>query len=128
MKDYKMNYDDEFEALRSVIEDSDKGYKNVAIYLFPHLKMESAYSRLKACLNPEKDERLTLGQIIAMCRYCNRYDALHFMADELSHKRPDIMPVEDEEAILMQEFIRAKKDLEKIADRLEKNFEKRNNG
>lgn len=119
---YKMAYDDEYEALRSTIEDSGKTYKEVAIFLFPHLKIESAYSRLKACLNPDKDDRLTFGQIIAMCKFCDRYDALHFMAHELFHEAPKQKLPEDEKALLMQKFIKAKEDLEKIAGRLEKSF------
>lgn len=124
MRPYKVQYDDEFEAQRSTIEDSGKSYKEVAGYLFPHLKIESAYSRLKACLNPDKDERLSLGQIIAMANFCGRYDVLYYLADSFNHKRPEIRMPEDEKALLMQQFIKAKDQLEKIAKKMERHFKK----
>jgi len=120
-----MHYEDEFQALRSVIEDSSKSYKEVAVYLFPHLKMESAYGRLKACLNPDKDERLTFGQIITMCRFCGRFDALYYMADELEHEQPKLKEPEDKDSLLMQQFIEAKRGLEKIAERLERSINRK---
>jgi hypothetical protein len=47
-------YEDEYEALQLMISGSDKTHKEVATYLFPHMKAESAYARLKACLNAER--------------------------------------------------------------------------
>jgi hypothetical protein len=115
----KLFYDDEFDALAQTIANSDKTFKQCACYLFPHLKQESAYARLKACLNPEKDERLTLGQIIALARFCEAYDALHFMADELDHERPAKKAPEDELARLQREYINAVKALQSLTPKLE---------
>lgn len=125
MRDYRSMYDDEYEAIRAMIENSGKGYKGVAVHLFPHLKMESAYSRLKNSLNPDKDEKLTFGQIIAIAIFCNRADVLFHLCDELGYKRPEIKPVEDENAQLMQKFLEAQQELKKIADRIQKNYEQR---
>ncbi|XLV72591.1 hypothetical protein ACKZDW_08045 [Ralstonia syzygii subsp. celebesensis] len=50
----KLFYEDEYEALNLMVSNSQKSAKELAAYLFPHLKPESAYARLKACLNPEK--------------------------------------------------------------------------
>lgn len=105
----KLFYDDEFDALSQTISNSDKAFKEVAGYLFPHLKAESQYARLKACLNAEKDERLTFGQIIALCRFCKCFDALFFMADELSHERPAPKAPEDELTRLLREYLEAEK-------------------
>ena len=63
--------------------------KEVATHLYPHMKPESAYARLKACLNSEKDERLTFGQIILLMKFTGQYQPLHFMCDETFHARPD---------------------------------------
>lgn len=90
-------FDDEFDALNQMVANSSKSAKDLAVYLFPHLKMESAYARLKACLNPEKDERLTFGQILAAMRFCNRYEPLYFACDDTLHARPDRKAQEDEE-------------------------------
>lgn len=100
MNQGKLFYDDEFEALNMMISSSEKTSKELAVFLFPHLKPESAYARLKSCLNPEKDERLTFGQIIAAMRFCNRFDPIYFACDETLHGRPEIKAPEDEEAKL----------------------------
>lgn len=124
MREYRNMYDDELQAIRRTIEDSDKGYKGVATFLFPHMKFNSAYARLMNSLNPEKDEKLTFGQTIAIAVFCNRADVLFHMCDELGYKRPEIKPIEDENAQLMQKFLEAQQELKKIADRIQKNYEK----
>lgn len=98
----KLFYEDEYEALNLMVSNSQKSAKELACFLFPHLKPESAYARLKACLNPEKDERLTFGQIIAAMKFCECYDPLMFACDETLHGRPDRKAPEDEEAKLVQ--------------------------
>jgi len=65
----QMWFDDEFEALNLMISNS----KRLAGFLFPHLKPDSAYARLKSCLSHDKDERLTFGQIIAAMKFCECY-------------------------------------------------------
>lgn len=98
----KLFFDDEFEALNLMVSNSNKSPKELAVYLFPHLKMDSAYARLKACLNPEKDERLTFGQIIAAMNFCECYEPLMFACDETMHARPDRKAPEDEEVKIVQ--------------------------
>jgi hypothetical protein len=115
----RLFYDDEFDALAQTITNSEKPFKQCAAFLFPHLKQESQYARLKACLNPEKDERLTLGQIIALCRFCESYDALYFMADELEHERPTKRAPEDELARLQREYIEAVRALKTLTPKIE---------
>lgn len=92
----KTIYDDEYDALSQMIANSSKSAKDLAVFLFPHLKMESAYARLKACLNPERDERLTFGQILAAMRFCGTFDPLLYACDETLHARPDRKAAEDE--------------------------------
>lgn len=115
----KLFYDDEFDALAQTITRSEKEFKQCAAFLFPHLKPESQYARLKACLNPEKGERLTLGQIIALCDFCKTYDALYFMCDELSHERPKEKNPADERDELMRDFVKTGRHMEQIAARIE---------
>lgn len=91
-------YDDEYDALNRMVANSSKTAKELAVYLFPHLKMDSAYARLKACLNPEKDDKLSFGQIIAAMRFCGTADPLYFMCDETLHARPDRKSAEDQAA------------------------------
>lgn len=115
----RLFYDDEFDALAQTIANSKRGFKECAGFLFPHLKPESQYARLKACLNPDKDERLTFGQIVALCKYCDCYDALYFMADELSHNRPVKRDPEDEKARLQREYIEAVGTLKRLTERMD---------
>lgn len=98
----KLFYDDEYEALNLMVSNSHKSAKELAGFLFPHLKQDSAYARLKACLNSEKDERLTFGQIIAAMKFCERYDPLMFACDETLHARPDRKAPGDEEVKLVE--------------------------
>lgn len=98
----KLFYEDEFDALNQMISHSSKTSKELANYLFPHLKAESAYARLKACLNSEKDERLTFGQIIAAMKFCESYDPLMFACDDTLHARPDRKQIKDEEVRLVE--------------------------
>ena len=120
MSQQKLFYEDEFEALQLMISSSERSFKEVASYLFPHLKPESAYARLKACLNPEKDERLTFGQIIAAMKFCGRFDPLMFACDETLHARPDRKAPEDEEVRLVAAINEASSTLTKAMRQLER--------
>lgn len=91
-------YEDEYDALNRMVANSSKSAKELAVYLFPHLKMDSAYARLKACLNPEKEDKLSLGQVIAAMRFCGTYDPLQFICDETLHTRPERKAPEDHAA------------------------------
>lgn len=102
MRSKKLFYDDEYEALNMMISNSDKSSKELAGFLFPHMKQDSAYARLKACLNPDKDERLTFGQIIAAMNFCGQYDPLIFACDETLHARPDRKAPDDEKVKLAE--------------------------
>ncbi len=116
----KLFYDDEYDALAQMIANSDKSAKDVAAYLFPHLKHESAYARLKACLNPDKDERLTFGQIIAAMRYCGQFDPLHYACDETLHARPARTAVEAQEIAITETIASAAGTLQRAMAQLER--------
>lgn len=120
MSQQKLFYEDEFEALQLMISGSERSFKEVASYLFPHLKPESAYARLKACLNPEKDERLTFGQILAAMKFCERFDPLVFACDETLHARPDRKAPEDEQVRLVAAINEASSTLTKAMRQLER--------
>lgn len=98
----KLFYDDEFAAMRATIESSEREYKEVASFLFPDMKPASAYAKLMACVTDKGNEHLRTGQIIAMCRFCRRYDVLYHMADELSHDRPLERTPENQQDLILQ--------------------------
>lgn len=116
----RLFYEDEFEAIREAIASSDREFKQVACHLWPSKKPETAYARLKACLNDQKDERLTFGEIIEICRFCDRYDPLHFMCDALSHDRPKPVAKEDELTRLLREYLDARKTTERLAPQIDR--------
>lgn len=115
----KLFYEDEYEALNLMISNSQKTTKEVAAFLFPHLKPDSAYARLKSCLNHEKDERLTFGQIVAAMKFCETYDPLMFACDETLHARPDRKAPEDEEVRLVEAMTSAAEMMSKAMRQLE---------
>jgi len=120
MAQEKLFYDDEYEAMALTISDSQKTFKEVAAHLFPHMKLDSAYARLKACLNESKDERLTFGQVIAMCKFCDRWHALMYFCDETMHARPDRKAADDERLRLTSAIADASVTLQKAMAQLER--------
>lgn len=115
----KLFYEDEYEALNLMVSNSDKSAKELAVYLFPHMKMDSAYARLKACLNPDKDERLTFGQIMAAMNFCGQYEPLMYACDETLHARPDRKAPEDEQVRLVEAINSAASVMQKAMAQLE---------
>lgn len=120
MSQEKLFYEDEYEALALTISDSERSFKEVAMYLFPHLKAESAYARLKSCLNEPKDERLTFGQVIAVCKFCERWHALMYFCDETMHARPDRKAPADERVRLTSAIADASATLQRAMAQLER--------
>ncbi|SFU99386.1 hypothetical protein SAMN04489707_106311 [Paenacidovorax caeni] len=98
----KLFYDDEFDAITTAIGNSGKPFKDVAAFMFPDMKVESAYARLKACCNPSGDQRLTFGQVLRLMAFCESYDPLYHACDETLHARPDRKAPEDEAVKLME--------------------------
>jgi hypothetical protein len=85
----KLFYEDEHEALQLMVSSSGKSIKEIAAFLWPDMKPESAYAKLKACLNPKGDENFRFGQVIALMKFCNSYEPLEYICDETMHARPD---------------------------------------
>ncbi len=113
-------YDDEFQALRQMIE-AGRGYKKTAAMLWPAMKPDSAYAKLKACCNGAGDERLKFGEIVAAMRFNERFDPLYYACDETLHLRPGRREAREEQArlaVVMQEaaatMTRAMEQLERL--------------
>lgn len=98
----KLFYDDEFDAIAMAIAHSGKPFKLVAAHLFPDMKPESAYARLKECCSPVGDQRLTFGQVLRLMVFCECYDPLMYACDETLHARPDRKSPEDETIKLVE--------------------------
>lgn len=59
------------------------GYKKVAGMLWPQLKIESAYARLKNCLRDDKDEKLDPSELLLIKRWARDEGARHTLDFEL---------------------------------------------
>ncbi|MGI4815865.1 MAG: hypothetical protein ACRYG5_09910 [Janthinobacterium lividum] len=103
----KLWYDDEYEALQLMVSNSGKSVKEIATFLWPDMKPESAYAKLKACLNPKGDEDLRFGQVIALMKFCNSFDPLYYVCDDTLHARPDRKTPEDESVKLVETIERS---------------------
>lgn len=112
-------YDTEHEAIRTAIAESGKKLQDVAMYLWPGRKPETAAARLRNILNGG-DEHLTFGEIIAICRYCDRFDPLYYMADELSHARPAQVTKETELARLLRLWDDSRREQAKLEPKIER--------
>lgn len=116
----KLFYEDEYDAVREAISSSERSFKEVAQHLWPSKKPDTAYARLKSCLNETKDEHLTFGEIVAICRYCDRYDPLRWMCQELSHEQPKPVTKEDELARLLEQYLEAKRTQDRVGPKIER--------
>lgn len=113
-------YDDELHALRRMIEEG-KGYKATSHFLWPDMKMESAYARLKDCVQrPEKGQFLKFGEIIAAMNFNGRFDPLYHAADQTEHKRPERRSPKDEALELQGRAERLLTELKQITERQER--------
>lgn len=85
------------------------GYKKVAGDLWPAMKLDSAYAKLKGCLNEEKEsEKLTLSEIEAITRKGREIgvdsSAYHFCASTGYDKPKPVNPAE-KKAELMEQVV-----------------------
>lgn len=120
MRQDRLYYESAEDSVNEVITSSSKTWKQVANMLWPAMKIDSAYARLKNCLRDDKDEKLSFAEVIQICKFCERFDALYHFADECHHTRGEPRAPEDEAAILKREFITSVKTMERLADRLER--------
>lgn len=98
----RLFYEDEFDALATMIGASGKSVKQCASFLYPDMKPESAYAKLKDQLNPKGSEELKFRQVVALMKFCEAYDPLMFACDETLHARPDRKAPEDEAVRLVE--------------------------
>jgi hypothetical protein len=115
----RLFYDDEFAAQRVMVEEG-KGYKATAIYLWPHMKPESAYARLKNATRGDRDEKLSQGEVIAAMNFNERFDPLYHAADQTHHERPKPVAPMDEARELQSRAERLLGELKNITERQER--------
>jgi hypothetical protein len=98
------------------------GFKRVASTLWPSSKPESAYARLKACLDDGKAEKLTAEEIIGIAKLAKEQGChawAQFIGAELGYEIRPMDPA-DEATDLQNKFIEAVRLSSQIAERLER--------
>lgn len=115
----RLFYENEYDALAAMVGDSGKTVQECAHALYPDMKPASAYAKLAAQLNPDKDEHLRFSQVLMLMRFCEAYDPLYYSCDELLHARPDRKAPEDEEVRIVEAINGAASVLNKAMRQLE---------
>jgi hypothetical protein len=116
----KLFFDDENDALRAAII-SAGGYKYVASKLWPSRKPDSAYARLKACLDPEKHEKLEFAEMLQIARMAREkgcHQFMQYLGTELGYQCTALDP-QDEATQLRREVLDMGRELNSRLDRLE---------
>lgn len=123
MEDYRLFYEDHQHALKSAIDNNvhNMTFKQVACSVYPSLKPDSAYARLKAITNPEKDEKADLWEVRQICNVTGRHEPLYWLCDETDHARPPKRAPQDKQAQLIEEFNRAAESLQKLYTQIQAN-------
>lgn len=111
-------YDDHFHALRAAIE-GGRGYKETAAHLWPNMKLESAYARLKNCCQTERDQKLDLSEVVAVCKFNQRYDPLYYLCAETMHERPKQQQATEVAQTLVQKLAAQGEEFRRTSERLE---------
>lgn len=105
------NFDSWEEAVKYSIHAAGKSLKEVAVALWPSDKR--AYEMLREALSSAHKKKLSLDEIIFICNYCNRFDALDYMANLCDHNKPTRKTEEQSVEAINRSIIEAKKMVEK---------------
>lgn len=114
-------HEDIYDALGTTIQFLG-GYKKVALMLWPDMRMESAYARLKASLDSTKPEKLSPSEVnllIREGRKINCHAIMKFLGDDCLYQVTPIEP-EDEKERTQKAFIEATQSLIKAIEKLNK--------
>lgn len=98
----RLFYEDDRDAIRTMIGSSGKTFKECAQHLFPNLKPETAYAKLKTMVDGAGDEELKFSQVVTLMRFCQHYDPLYYVCDETLHARPDRKTPDDQRVALTE--------------------------
>lgn len=114
-------FEDVYDAFRHIVR--TVGPKETGVALFPKKEQDpSAAARYLADnLNPSRDEKLDLEQIMQLLRMGKEkgcHSAINFICDAIGYSRPTPIEPEDEKAELQREFVATVGRLERIASKL----------
>lgn len=119
MRQNELFYDTAYDAIGAGIV-SCGGFKVVAGNLWPAKKHDTAYARLKSCVNEHKDEKLDIEEIIQIAKWAKEqgnHALMQYLGQELGYSVEPLDPT-DQQAELQRRFVEATQLLAKIADRI----------
>lgn len=99
------------------------GSKSVGVNLWPAMGVEAAQRKLLACLNPDRNEKLSpeeLMHVLRLARDRGCHVGFGYMAHDLSYSTPVPIEPRDEAAELQRQYIEATRQLAKMAERIER--------
>lgn len=118
----RLFYESWQEAARDVIRAAG-GTKAVSVLLWPAKPVTAAAQRLTDCLNPSRDEKLSLDEVLLLMRIGREqkcHALMSFIAQDTSYTPPVPSELEDEKTRLMRAFVDGAAMMKVLADRLEK--------
>ncbi len=83
-----LRYESLEDALMFCIRASNKEIKEVAAALWPTMQLQTSYQRLIDALNPSKNQKISVYEVIYIMHFCDRYDPLLYICDECLYERP----------------------------------------
>jgi len=98
------------------------GSKVVGVKLWPAKGVEAAQRHLLACLNPERQEKLALEEVVHIMRLGRedgQHSAMVWICQELGYSIPSPLSREDEVDRLQRDFIAATRSLAMVAARIQ---------
>jgi hypothetical protein len=116
----KLFYEDINDAIGTTVM-ALGGYKKVGYMLWPNMKIESAYARLKVCVAPNGDQKLDQEEVQTLIREGRKvgcHAIMQFLCDDASYESPKPKEPEDELAQLLREFNTTGKRLENVGERI----------
>lgn len=98
------------------------GRKKVAAKLWPHKTVADASRYLSHCLDPERNEKLSMGEIVMIMKWAKDEAKCHapmdYLASVIGYDKPVPKDPEDEFAQLQRDYIAATKVNERLAKRM----------
>lgn len=115
-------HDSIYDAIGAVVS-ALRGKKEVASLLWPHLKEQTAYTRLSHCLSDEFPEKLSPEELLFLARKgreigCHAIAA--YISSECDYAPPQPIDPQNEAEILRREIRDGLADLNRKVDRLER--------
>ena len=98
------------------------GSKVVGVQLWPAKGIDGAQKQLLSCLNPERNEKLSLDEVVHIMRLgrdAGQHQAIDWLCSSLGYTKPEAIHHADQRASLQREFINATEQLARLAARIE---------